>query len=284
MKKLILALTAIALTGGSTLLTTGCGGSPKLTESQEYFMGRGVAAVTIEKDHLWTDEKLEEYVAKVGLTVAFESDRPETYKGYTFAILNSDSVNAFAGPSGFIFVTKGALRAMQNEDELAGVLAHEIAHVSLRHPEMAAQRASDKEGLSDLAGAFTSLFSLGAQLTGRQKAADLAKKAGPVFGKTVTGLASEFANGYSRDEEFAADKTAVDFVTRAGVGYDPTAFKAFISRLPTGNTSAYGTHPGLEGRIKAIDDEIAKLGAKVQPTDSARTQRFLAMKAGLGGN
>jgi len=274
MKKLIPALVVAALAG--------CGGSAKLTESQEYFMGRGVAAVAIEKDHLWTDEKLEEYVAMVGLTVSFESDRPETYKGYTFAILNSDTVNAFAGPSGFIFVTKGALRKMESEDELAGVLAHEIAHVNLRHPELAAQRAADKEGLSKYASAFTSLLSLGAALTGRQKAAELAKEAGPVFGKTVTGLAAEFANGYSRDEEFAADKTAVEFVTRAGVGYDPNAFKAFISRLPTGNTSAYGTHPGLEGRLKAIEEEIVK--HKAAPADPARTKRFLAMKAGLGGN
>src|SRR5947207_15832330 len=117
MMKPILVLAAAALAG--------CGGSAKLTESQEYFMGRGVAAVAIEKDHLWTDQKLEEYVAMVGLTVAFESDRPETYKGYTFAILNSDGVNAFAGPSGFIFVTKGALRWMQTEDAPAGVLARE---------------------------------------------------------------------------------------------------------------------------------------------------------------
>jgi predicted Zn-dependent protease len=273
MKNLILALAAASVAG--------CGGSATLTESQEYFMGRGVAAVAIEKDHLWTDEKLEEYVAKVGLTVAFESDRPETYKGYTFAILNSDSVNAFAGPSGFIFVTKGALRAMQNEDELAGVLAHEIAHVNLRHPEVAAQRAADNEGLSKYASAFTNLLSLGAQLAGRQKAAELAKEAGPVFGKTVTGLHQQFANGYSRDEEFAADKTAVEFVTREGVGYDPNAFKAFVSRLPR-NDTAYGTHPGLEGRVKAIEDEIAKRGSKVAKTDPERTQRFLAMKAGLG--
>jgi predicted Zn-dependent protease len=259
----------------------GCGGSATLTESQEYFMGRGVAAVAIEKDHLWPDEKLEEYVTLVGLTVAFESDRPETYKGYTFAILNTEAINAFAGPSGFIFVTKGALRSMQSEDELAGVLAHEIAHVNLRHPEMAAQRAADKEGLSKFAGAFTNLLALGASLAGRQQVADLAREAGPVFGKTVTGLQEQFSNGYSRDEEFAADKSAVEFVTRPGVEYDPNAFKAFVSRLPP-NGSAYGTHPGLEGRVKAIEQEIDKRGTKVAPTDSVRTNRFLAMKAGLG--
>jgi predicted Zn-dependent protease len=279
MKKLTLVLAAAAVAG--------CGGSAKLTESQEYFMGRGVAAVAIEKDHLWTDEKLEEYLSKVGLTIAFESDRPETYKGYTFAILNSDSVNAFAGPSGFIFVTKGALRAMQSEDELAGVLAHEIAHVNLRHPELAADRASNKSGLMDYAqkmGSGLGFLGSVAAAAGKKQYADYlktAKEAAPVFGQTVQGLATEFANGYSREEEFAADKMAVEFVTRPGVGYDPNAFKAFVARLPQ-NSTAYGTHPGLEGRVKEIETEIGK--HKSAPADAARTQRFLAMKAGLGGN
>src|SRR5687767_5976023 len=124
-------------------LAAGCGGSATLTESQEYFMARGVAALAIEKDKLWPDEKLEEYITLIGLSIAFESDRPQTYKGYYFAVLNTDDVNAFAAPSGFIFVTKGALRAMNSEDELAGALAHEIAHVNLRHPELAASRAAE---------------------------------------------------------------------------------------------------------------------------------------------
>src|SRR6516165_806652 len=148
MKRLIAVLFAVA--------AVGCGGSAKLTESQEYFMARGVAALAIEKDKLWSDQKLEEYVSLVGLSIAFESDRPETYKGYFFGILNTDDINAFAAPSGFIFVTKGALRAMTSEDELAGVLAHEVAHVNLRHPELAAQRASDAAGLSKFAEALGS--------------------------------------------------------------------------------------------------------------------------------
>ena len=272
-----LALIAVA--------AAGCGGSAKLTESQEYFMGRGVAAMAIEKDHLWSDEKLQEYLTLVGLTVAFESDRPETYKGYTFAVLNTDVVNAFAGPSGFVFVTKGALRKMESEDELAGVLAHEIAHVNLRHPEKAAQRASDEAGLSKFAAKLSEgagILGGVASAMGKKQYADYlqtAKDAAPAFGKALTDMHGQLANGYSRDEEFAADKMAVDFMTRRGVGYDPNAFKAFVSRLPPSKT-AYGTHPGLEGRVKAIDEEIQK--HKVAPADPTRKQRFLAMKVGLG--
>jgi len=263
----------------------GCGGSATLTEKQEYFMARGVAALAIEKDHLWADEKVEEYLTLVGLGIAFESDRPETYQGYHFAVLNTDDVNAFAAPSGFIFVTKGALRSMNNEDELAGVLAHEIAHVSLRHPELAASRAATDSGLMEgvkiLNGAagFGSLV-LGAM--GKREAADslkVAKEYVGAYGKSLVEGLAKYKLGYSRNEELAADQKAVDFVTRSGVGYDPNAFRAFVSRLPS-KADSYGTHPGLEGRLEKLDEEIKK--KKSAPLDPARTQRFLAMKAGLG--
>ena len=256
-----------------------------LTESQEYYMARGVAALAIEKDHLWKDEKIEEYLSLVGLSIAWESDRPDTYKGYHFAVLATDDVNAFAAPSGFIFVTKGALRSMQSEDELAGVLAHEIAHVNLRHPELAANRAATDSGLMEgvklLQGATgVGSWVLGAM--GRQQAAtslQVATEYVGQFGASLVEGLKKYKLGYSRDEEMAADKMAVEFVTRPGVGYDPNAFRAFISRLPS-KADSYGTHPGLEGRLQAIDEEIKK--HKAAPVEAERTKRFLAMKAGLG--
>src|SRR5688500_10600658 len=153
MRRLLVPLVLVAAAASA------CRSAPQLNESQEYFMGRAVAALAIEKDQLYTDDgALERYIAMVGYSIAFESDRPETFKGYTFGVLNKEEPNAFCAPSGFIFVTKGLLKQMTNEDELAGVLAHEIAHVGLRHPEIAAQAATDKEGLSEYAGAFQSLF------------------------------------------------------------------------------------------------------------------------------
>ena len=277
--------TTIAVFLGLATLTAGCGGSAELTESQEYFMARGVAALAIEKDKLWADEKVEEYVTLVGLSIAFESDRPDTYKGYHFAVLNTDDVNAFAAPSGFIFVTKGALRAMNNEDELAGVLAHEIAHVNLRHPELAASRAAQDSGLMEGVQLLGSAAGFGGQVLGffgkRQasSALQVAKDYAPAFGATIVEGLKTYKLGYSRDEELEADRMAVEFVTRPGVGYDPNAFRAFISRLPS-KADSWGTHPGLEGRLQQIDEEIKK--HKVAPVDPERTKRFLAMKAGLG--
>lgn len=277
---LVLALAAAA---------TACGSAPKLNESQEYFVGRAVAALAIEKETLYAgDAALESYVSMVGWTVALESDRPETYKGYTFGILNVEEPNAFCAPSGFIFVTKGLLKAMQNEDELAGVLAHEIAHVGLRHPEIAAQAASDKEGLTDKAVAFQSLMGFVGGVAGAlgktqvAEYATLAKEAAPLMGKAAESIHQGIRGGFSRDEEFAADAKAVEFMSRPGVRYSPEAFKGFIARLPR-KGGAYGTHPDLDGRVAALEEAIKKSGLAI-PVDPARTARFKAATAGLKAN
>lgn len=283
MKKLLIPL------GLALAATSACRSAPKLNESQEYFMGRAVAALAIEKDKLYSqDAALERYVALVGLSIAFESDRPETYLGYTFGVLDSETPNAFCAPSGFIFVTKGLLKSIQNEDELAGVLAHEIAHVGLRHPEIAAQAASDKEGLSEYAGAFQGGMSLLggiAGLAGKSELAQhaqLASEAAPLMGKAAGDIHASVSNGFSRDEEFAADAKAVVFMSRPGVRYAPEAFKAFIARLPQ-KGGAYGTHPDLAGRVQAIEEQIKKTGLTI-PVDPARTERYRAMTAGLRGS
>jgi len=274
----ILALAAVA----------GCS-HPKLTESQEYYVGRGVAANAMFDARgnyvgLYDrDQALEEYVAMVGLSVALESDRPETFKGYHFGIVNSSDINAFAAPGGFIFVTTGAIKQMETEDELAGVLSHEIAHVNLRHPEDHANRAADQAGvmsLLDTGGAVASgvLSFMGKGSTGRDVAA-LSKG----FGTVLDDFSKEIiVNGYGRDSELAADALGVNVLCRSGVRYNPAALRDFIARLPKKDRGAWSTHPGLEGRIQAIDEQIKKQGAVVA-TDPARTARFKALTAGLRG-
>src|SRR5438552_315512 len=128
----------------------GCGSPAKLTESQEYYVGRGVAANAIVATQGLQIGDLEDYVNRVGMTIALASDRPETFKGYYFAVLRTETVNAFAAPGGFVFVTTAAIKRMNTEDELAAVLAHEIAHVNLRHPEEFANNATRKSGVMDI--------------------------------------------------------------------------------------------------------------------------------------
>lgn len=272
LRRRLLGLCAAALAAGCS--------SPSLTESNEYYVGRGVAANAIARDPLLLDPAIDEYLTLLGYTIALESDRPETFMGYHFGVLNSPSINAFAAPGGFIFVTTGALKACQNEDELAGLIAHEVAHVCLRHPEIAANRASDKAGAFKLLSGATNLL-IGLSGKGAGDQAKLKELTG-AFSKALDSLAEEMVRGYGRDDELAADAMAVDLMSRPGVGYDPRALKAFISRLPKADRGAWSTHPELEGRLQLIDQEIEKRKVKAG-TDPARTERFKAKLAGLKG-
>jgi predicted Zn-dependent protease len=254
-------------------------GPKRLTESQEYYVGRGVAANAIAESPLGSNEPLEKYVSLVGYCVALESDRPETFKGYQFGVLQSDSINAFAAPGGFVFVTTGALKAMQNEDELAGVLAHEIAHVNLRHPEESANRASQKAGAMDLLGGVAKLGIMIGMRDDPGKRDTLLKLA-DAFGKVLDDLAQEIVNGYGRESELQADTVAVDLLSRQAVGYDPNALKAFVARLPKKDRGAWSTHPELEGRVQNIENEMQKRGVRAV-TDPARTKRFQEATAAL---
>jgi predicted Zn-dependent protease len=281
-RSLVPALLAVLAAG------VGCS-HPKLTESQEYYVGRGVAANAMfdpQGNYVGLydrDQNLEEYVAMVGLSVALESDRPETFKGYHFAIVNSPDINAFAAPSGFVFVTTGALKLMQNEDELAGVLSHEIGHVNLRHPEDHANRAADQAGVMGILDTGGHLASSVLSIMGKGSQADNLAVVTKGFGSVLDGFTKELiVNGYGRESELAADALGVQVLCRSGVRYNPNALKDFIARLPKKERGAWSTHPELDGRIQAIDDQIKKQGA-VAATDPARTARFKAATAGLRG-
>ena len=104
--------------------------SSELTDQEEYFIGRAVSAKILSTYPLLEDENKTEYMNLVGNIISSNSDRTELVGGYHFAILNSSAINAFASPNGVIFVTTGLLDSLDNEDELAAVLAHEVAHIN----------------------------------------------------------------------------------------------------------------------------------------------------------
>jgi hypothetical protein len=93
-----------------------------LTDEQEYYLGRGVSAVVLSKYKTLRNESVVRYVNKVARSVAIYSDRPETFGGYYVAVLDSNEVNAVAAPGGFIFITKGFLKLIPNEEALAAVM------------------------------------------------------------------------------------------------------------------------------------------------------------------
>ena len=98
---------------------------------REIDFGRGVSAKILGKYPILRDERKLRYITQIGTGISAQLGRPELR--YYFGILDTDEINAFAAPGGYIFVTQGALKLMRNEAQLAGVLAHELAHVNQKH-------------------------------------------------------------------------------------------------------------------------------------------------------
>ncbi|MFP4071380.1 MAG: M48 family metalloprotease [Desulfovibrionales bacterium] len=128
---LALVLTALFLAGCQTIEATGQRRLTLISESQEITMGTQANEQILESMSLYPDEDLQTYVNELGLRIAATTERPEL--PWSFRILDDDVVNAFALPGGYIYVTRGIMAHFENEAQLAGVLGHEIGHVTGRH-------------------------------------------------------------------------------------------------------------------------------------------------------
>src|SRR5512133_624888 len=100
-----------------------------LAEDEEYYVGRAVAARLTATYRLYRNSRLTDYLNQIGQTIALHTEKPATFGGYHFALLDSSEINAFACPGGIILITRGMLSSVKSEEELAAVLAHEIAHI-----------------------------------------------------------------------------------------------------------------------------------------------------------
>lgn len=238
-------------------------GVEEISESEEYYIGRAVAAQILTRYKPWRDEKANAYAQKLLQAVALASDRPATYKGYHVQLLDSAELNAFAAPGGFVFLTKGMVKLAKSEDELAGVLAHEVAHVAKKHGLKAIQNAR-------LTTAFTLLGSEAAKGYSSQQMAQLTD----AFSGAVEDVVSKLVvNGYSRDKEYEADKHGARYAQNAG--YDPNALKAFLRRMESAGGDKGGgmfkTHPAAGKRVGELGSLSAHAGSKKA---SARQARF----------
>lgn len=217
--------------GNSADATIPLVGNP--TNADEEKLGREVAGRLLGASPLVQDVALQKYVNKVGRHVAAQSGRPDL--NWTFGVIETPSVNAFAAPGGYVFVTRGLYALLQNEAELAGVLAHEIGHVNARHHVrlMQKQRA----------------VSMGQDL--------LSRKAGSDTVKMLVGNGAEIlARSLDKSSEYEADRMGVNYATRAG--YDTYGLAAVLDRLQASGDSdrftlLYKTHPLPGERLSALD-------------------------------
>ena len=225
-----------------------------LDPSEEHYIGRSVAAEILAMPGypVSKDEAAQAYVNRVGLAVAMTNDGVRhPFLAYRFAVLDADEVNAFACPGGTILVTKGLLKKTASEDELAAALAHEIAHVTLKHGVQAIQK-------SNLAQAFTYLAEGAAQAT--MKPEDLQQLTG-LFDESVKDVVRTLiTSGYSREAEAAADKLGREFL--AGTGYDPQALTRVLARMQDvgGDGGMFATHPAPKDRAASLGAPLAFAG------------------------
>lgn len=242
-----------------------------ITPEQEYFIGRAVAANVMATYSPSTDDNINMYLNLLGQTLARASDRPETFGGYHFLMLDSPEINAFAAPGGLILVTRGMIHLCKSEDALAAVLAHEIAHVQGQHGLKAIKS-------SRLTNAFTVIASEAAKNYSPAEISSLTE----AFEGSITDITQSLMNnGYSRDLEREADKGAVTILRR--VGYDPNALISMLGemqkQLKPGGPGFAKTHPDPKDRIADLKPLVS--GAAVKPVSQNRQKRFQAALNGV---
>jgi predicted Zn-dependent protease len=272
---------ATAGTGVSSLLR----GTARAAESfrdyspaQEHYIGRAVAAQVLARYRMHPDAKLQDYVQLVGHAVLAAPETRKTFKGYRFVVLDGGELQAVSAPGGFVFVTEGTVRRARDEDELAAVLAHEVAHVSLKHGIQAIKAATRKrsfallvQGAGQTGAEVSRAGGAGAK---EQQVVELAGLLGDAVQDITTDL---LVKGYSREQELEADRTAAQYLESSG--YARAALESYLSRLAGegsgGGGGWFATHPSPQ-------DRVAELGAApggLSPDRALRAQRFTALVA-----
>ena len=212
----------------------------QIDEPREIEIGRQLAAVLLGSKPLHPDMALQRYVNQLGRWVSLQSARPQL--PWTFGVLDDPGVNAFAAPGGYVFVTKGLVDRV-DEAELAGILAHEITHVTDKH-HLQALRTKARAGLA--AQALSSQFN--SNLGGAVSAQLLA------LGKDL------YSSGLDQDDEFAADRNGVALA--ASAGFDPYGLPSVLQQLRSATPDnplfslSLRTHPAPQLRLDQLEQAM----------------------------
>ncbi len=237
--------------------------SPK----QDVELGQQNAAQADKELPLITDREVVDYVNNLGKSLVKNEPLPADYP-WTFKVVNSREINAFAFPGGFIYVNRGAIEAAEDEAQLAGVIAHESGHVVMRHgTHLATQMAIAQGGVALLAGL------LGQSSSGLTDFANL----GINFGVGSILLHN------SRSAESQADEVGTYVLYHSG--YNPQAMAQFFTiiekKYPQQTIQFFSDHPVPENRIKDVDAEIPQLGPSIPGGGKTDSPEFQAVKKRL---
>lgn len=215
-----------------------------IDEPREIEIGRQLSAVLLGSKPLHPDAALQRYVNHLGRWISLQSSRP--HLPWTFAVLDDPGYNAFAAPGGYVFITKGLVDRCADESELAGILAHEITHVTAKHHLHAIRKTAQS-------GALTQL--LASQVR--------SNAVGNLVASQFLALARNlYARGLDQADEHEADRGGVALAARAG--FDPYGLVAAVQQLRGASKDnpefalALSTHPPAQARLDYLEQAMGK--------------------------
>jgi predicted Zn-dependent protease len=256
-------LTATAL-GCATNPATGNREFSLMSEAQEIQLGQEMDAQVKREMGVYEDAELQRYVSDVGMRLARASERPNL--PWHFTVVDEPAVNAFALPGGYIYITRGILPFLRDEDQMAGVLGHEIGHVTARHSAQQYTKATSAGVGLTLLGIFV-------------------PEARPLQGAAETALGVLFLK-YGRDDELEADRLGIEYSAKGG--WDPRGVAGMLRTLERLDMAAgeskgvpnwLSTHPSPGDRVQkvmaVIDSKPMPVGTAGRTADEADYERRL---------
>jgi len=263
---LIIALSLFFfLTSCAVNPATGSANLVLMSESREKEIGLEEHEKVLASMPLFEDEELLAYVREVGNKAAAVSHRPNLE--YTFNIIDSPEINAFALPGGYVYVNRGLLTFMNSEAELAAVLSHEIGHITARHAVQQQARGRIAQTAATVGG-FVTAVATGSGYVGSQ------------ISEVASIWAQTGLSGFGRENELEADSLAAEYLVKAG--YDPAAMIDVITvlknqedfnRLVSNNSGGYhglfATHPRNDTRLQQAIAQVSDIsGNQITQTDN----------------
>lgn len=268
----------LAILGVVVLFLQACATNPVTGKSQLAMSeGWGISAGAkyhqeiLKQYQIYDDPELQAYVNEIGQKLAAKSHRPDL--NFTFTLLDSPQVNAFALPGGYVYVTRGIMSYMNRESHLAGVIGHEIGHVTARH---GAQRAAQQQ----VAGVATAAVAIG---TGNSQLAQMSQM-----------LGGALLQGYGRTQELQSDRLGAEYIAKNN--YDPEDMIGVIGILknqelfaaekakaegkqPQAYHGLFASHPRNDQRLQEVIAAAAKFRDSSQPI--ADDGKFLRLTDGM---
>ena len=241
---LLLIITSAYLSGCATNPVTGKQDFVTMSEEQEISLGRNAHKQILQQYSVYDDPALQQYVSRIVEELSAKSHRDQLI--FHATVLDSPQVNAFALPGGYVYITRGIMAYMNSEAELAGVLGHEIGHVTARH-------GVRQQSSAQVAGILSTAVAIA---TGSREIADATN---------IAGIA--LIRGYGREHELEADRLGAEYIAK--VGYDPEEMINVVGilksqeefdkqiakeegREPRGYHGTFSTHPSNDRRLQEV--------------------------------